>query len=199
MKKVISIGLGGRNFTIDEDAYERLQAYLEHFRSRLVGGARPGTGSMTPDQAKEVMDDLEMRIADLFEKEVDAPSRVVGLDLVNRITAQLGMPDGGSEEPSGSAYFAGTVPEGEKVPRKFYRNPDDRVIAGVCSGIAAYLNIDVVIVRVLMVVLLLSASAGFWLYVIIWIAAPKAVTAAQKCEMNGLPVTAGNMARFAPK
>ena len=199
MKKVINIGLGGRNFTIDEDAYERLQAYLEHFRSKLVGGSRPGTGSMTPDQAKEVMDDLEMRIADLFEQEINGPSRVVGIDLVTRVAAQLGMPDGSSEETSGPSSFAGTTPEGEKPPKKFYRNPDDKVIAGVCSGIAAYLNIDVVIIRILMVVLLLSASAGFWLYIIIWIAAPKAETAAQKCEMFGLPVTAGNMARFAKK
>ena len=203
MKKVINAGLGGRSFTLDEDAYERLQSYLEHFRIKLVGGARPGTGSMTPDQAKEVMDDLEMRIADLFLKEVGSEERVVSLELVNRVTAQLGMPDGSAEQSEGKAYYS--APENSAEPgsdspqRKFYRNMDDRVIAGVCSGLAAYFNIDVVIVRVLMVVLLLSASAGFWLYIIVWLVAPKAQTPAQKCEMNGLPVTAENMARFARK
>ena len=196
MKKVINVGLGGRSFTLDEDAYQRLQSYLEHFRAKLVGGTRPGTGSMTPDQAKEVMDDLEMRIADLFLKEVGGEERVVSLDLVSRVTAQLGMPDGSAEQ--GDAAEDG-APEGEKAQRKFYRNMDDRVIAGVCSGLAAYFNVDVVLVRVLMVVLLFSASAGFWLYLIVWIVAPKALTPAQKCEMNGLPVTAGNMARFARK
>lgn len=193
MKKVINVGIGGRSFTIDEDAYVRLQAYLDHFRAKLLGGERAGTGSMTADQAKEVLDDLEMRIADLLQTEVDGGARVVTLDMVSRVAAQLGMPDGSREQESGN----NGADSPDKPAKKFYRNPDDRVIAGVCSGIASYLNIDVVLVRVLMVVLLFTASAGFWLYVIIWLVAPKAMTPAQKCEMNGWPVTADNMARFA--
>ena len=196
MKQVIQVGLEGRSFTLDEDAYERLQSYLEHFRAKLSGGPQPGTGSMTPDQAKEVMDDLEMRIADLFLKEVGSEERVVSLELVKRVTAQLGMPDGSTEQSDAPEEGA---PETGHAQRKFYRNMDDRVIAGVCSGLAAYFNVDVVLVRVLMVALLFSASAGFWLYLIVWLVAPKAQTPAQKCEMNGLPVTAENMARFAWK
>ena len=74
---------------------------------------------------------------------------------------------------------------------------DDRRIGGVCSGIALYLDVDVVIVRILMLVALICGTLGFWIYVICWIAVPEAITPAQKCEMHGLPVTAENMAKFA--
>ena len=80
--------------------------------------------------------------------------------------------------------------------KKIYRDYDNRRIAGVCAGLATYLDIDVVLARVLMLVALVAGTAGFWIYVICWIAIPKAVTAIQKCEMNGLPVTAENLARF---
>ncbi|MBR5049780.1 MAG: PspC domain-containing protein [Desulfovibrio sp.] len=80
--------------------------------------------------------------------------------------------------------------------KKIYRDYDNRRIAGVCAGLATYLDIDVVLARVLMLVALVAGTAGFWIYVICWIAIPKAVTATQKCEMNGLPVTAENLAKF---
>ena len=83
-----------------------------------------------------------------------------------------------------------------ELPRKLYRDPYDRMIAGVCSGLAQYFGLDTALIRVLMVVLLVTGTAGFWIYIILWIIAPKAETAAQQCEMHGLPVTAENMARF---
>ena len=82
------------------------------------------------------------------------------------------------------------------VPKRMYRDCDNRRLGGVCSGLSIYLDIDVVLARVLMLVALVAGTAGFWIYVICWIAIPKAVTATQKCEMHGLPVTAENMARF---
>ena len=68
--------------------------------------------------------------------------------------------------------------------------------AGVCSGISLYLGIDVVIIRVLFLVALLCGSAGFWIYVVFWIAAPAAVTAAEKCEMRGVKATAENIKKY---
>lgn len=186
MKKVLNIGLGGRSFIIDEDAYNRLQAYLEHFRSKLAG-----------DPSQEIMEDLESRIAELFLKEIANPSQqTVGLALVERVTSQLGMPDGAAEPGADTPPYERAVP---KLPKKLYRNPDERVIGGVCSGLSSFIGLDLTVVRVLMVVLFFSATAGFWLYVILWIVTPKAVTPAQKCEMFGLPVTAENMARFSRK
>ncbi len=196
MKKVMNASIGGAGFLLDEDAFLRLQAYLQAFRERLATGS-----GQVGYQAGEVMDDLEARIAELFRSEVGVSSRVVDLELTNKVIAQLGMPDGGSfTDGAGSAKQEGKGPrpfwEKGELPRKLYRDPYDRMIAGVCSGLAQYFGLDTALIRVLMVVLLVTGTAGFWIYIILWIIAPKAETAAQQCEMHGLPVTAENMARF---
>jgi len=189
MKKVLNISLANRSFAIEEDAYNRMREYLEHFRTRLASTSGTAFG-----QNSEVMEDLESRISELLLQEVGTDGRVVGLDLVDRITRQLGMPDGAPEFPY--TDDARPEPDQEKPRKKVYRDYDNRRIAGVCAGLANYLDIDVVLARALMLVALIAGTAGFWIYVICWIAIPKAVTPTQKCEMNGLPVTAENLARY---
>ena len=100
------------------------------------------------------------------------------------------------------------MPDGSPVPgsepadntetraRKLYRDVSDRRIAGVCAGLAAYFEVDVVLVRIIMLVALVAGSIGFWLYVILWIAVPKATTAAEQCELRGLAPTAENLAKY---
>ena len=181
MKKVIETCVGNRNFSLDEDAYARLDEYLTHFRDRLT--------NTTAAQNNEIMSDLEDRIAELFTSETYG-NRVVSLAIVEKIIAQLGMPDG-CAEPSGNAQT-----QEQAVKKKIYRDMDNKSIAGVCSGLAEYLDIDVVIVRVVMLIALIAWSAGFWIYLILWIVVPKAITPAQKCEMHGEPATAENMMKY---
>lgn len=189
MKKVLNISLANRSFTLEEDAYNRLSEYLEHFRARLAASS-----GVPYTQNAEVMEDLEARIAELFAPEAGTDGRVVKLALVERVTQQLGMPDGAPENPeAGPAPAAGNAP----AQKRIYRDYDNRRIAGVCAGLATYLDIDVVLTRVLMLVALVAGLAGFWIYAICWIAIPKATTPTQKCEMYGLSVTAENLARFA--
>src|SRR5574344_1778254 len=88
MKKVLNVGIGGRTFVINEDAYQKLDAYIEKFRQKTQMGF----------QTKEVIDDLEMRIADLFTESLGNNRDVVSLTLVNQVISQLGMPDGSSGE-----------------------------------------------------------------------------------------------------
>lgn len=183
MKKVENIGIGGRSFIIDEDAYNRLSVYLDNFRSKLDVA-----------QSSEVMDELESRISEIFAAKVGNSSQVVSLSMVEEVVSQLGMPDGSKEKNTSKEYDSR-----QNVTKKFYRDVDNKAIGGVCSGLAAYFNIDVLLVRIILVALLICASAGFWIYVILWIVAPKAVTAAQKCEMRGWPVTAENMAKVSLK
>lgn len=190
MKRVLNISLGSRSFTLEEDAYKRLSEYLEHFRTRLVASS-----GVPISQNAEVMEDLESRIAELFTQEVGGDGRVVGIDLVERVTRQLGMPDGKPETPPTDG--ADAAESEEPVRKKIYRDGENRRIAGVCAGLATYLDIDVVLARVLMLVAFIAGTAGFWIYVICWIAIPKATTPTQKCEMYGLPVTAENLAKFA--
>ncbi len=187
MKTVVNVGIGGRSFVMDSDAYARLDNYLTKFKQSAGMGV----------QTKEVMDDLEDRIAELFTESLSAYKDVVDIQLVNSVIAQLGMPDGepftdGTETGKGDTQ---TV-RPQSAPRKFYRDNGNKSIGGVCSGLALYLNLDVTLIRVIFVLCFFMGSASFWLYIFLWIVAPAAVTAAQKCEMHGLPVTAENLNRF---
>ncbi|MCI1779054.1 MAG: PspC domain-containing protein [Bacteroidales bacterium] len=195
MKKVVNVGIGGKSFAIDEDAYRRMNDYLEKFKSCTKMGV----------QTKEVMDDLEERIAELFSAKIDTFKDVVDLKLVTEVIAQLGMPDGSSYQfDDSSNYRSGNYDDSFEYKEihpehKLFRDPDDKAIGGVCSGLAAYLNIDVTLIRVIFVVLMLAGSTGLWIYIILWIVMPLAQTPAQKCEMHGIPVTAENMRRFSRK
>ena len=104
MKKVVNVSVGGRSFSLDEDAYARLTAYFDHFRARLDRD--------TQSAKEEVMSDLENRIAELFDQGTGGASyRVVNLALVIKVVEQLGMPDG-SKEPY-SAYSENKASEGD--------------------------------------------------------------------------------------
>jgi phage shock protein PspC (stress-responsive transcriptional regulator) len=147
------------------------------------------------------MEDIEERICELFSSEVGQGSRVVNLALVEKVVSQLGMPDGSAEPDAGNASSSScaktsSASSEDKPKKKLYRDMEGKTIAGICSGLAIYLDLDPAIVKIVMLVVLLMASAGLWIYIILWFAVPKAETPAQKCEMYGLPVTAENMARF---
>lgn len=188
MKRILNVAIGGRSFIMDEDACDKLRDYLETFKDK----ARMGY------YTDEVMDELEMRIAEIFTECLrNSRQDVVDMALVEKIIAQLGMPDGSEGGPD-EGY---TVHDrGEKrepwAGKRLFRDPDSRIIGGVCSGLAAYFDIDTLLVRVLAVFLLLCGSSGFWIYVILWIAMPVARTATDKCMMRGLPLTIANLRRF---
>lgn len=184
MKKVVNAGIGGRSFVIDEDAYQKLDRYLEKFRERTRMGVQTG----------DVMEDLEQRIAELFSEYLKTGQEVVNLTLVNKIIAQLGMPDGEAMEDDFTSKKE-TNYSGYAV-KKLYRDPENKRIGGVCSGLALYLNVDVVLLRVLFAIAFFMGGTGFWAYIIFWIVAPLATTATQKCEMRGIPVTAENLRKY---
>ncbi len=190
MKKTINVAVGGCSFTIDEDAYNALNEYLERFKSAIV---KTG-GSLN------VLDELEVRIADMLKGKLGG-RQVVDLAMTEEVIGQLGYPEGYSEpdEQDGMKqrnewHYSGS--DGEKPVRKLFRDPDNRKIAGVCSGLALFLGVDVVLIRVIFLVAFICGSAGFWIYLVIWIAAPEARTAAEKCELRGIPANAENIRRF---
>ena len=184
MKKTLNIGIGGKSFIIDEDAHDRLKQYLETFRSRLTG-----------EQGGEVMNDIEARIAELLQENLGSGQQSVSLALVNQITAQLGMPDGKPEFNNENKEYKEETTMSNPV-KKLYLDVESKKLAGVCSGLAAYFDIDVTLIRILFLAGLLVGGFAFWLYIIIWIVAPKALTPAQKCELRGMEANAENMAQF---
>ena len=189
MKKTVSAAIGSKNFIIDEDAYSRLDTYLKAFRSRL--GSTAG--------ADDIMRDLEDRISELLACHVRPDGGVVTLDMIEIIASQIGMPDSTSagSSSSGQSYsYTGSQASGKKARRKFYRDPDKRSIAGVCSGLAEYTDTDLTIIRIIAVILLLCFSCGFWIYLVFWLVAPLAKTPTEKCELRGLEPTYENLSQF---
>ena len=181
MKKTINAAIGGCSFTIDEDAYKVLDEYLADFRKALESGSGNAAA----------MDELEGRIADLLKDKL-AEGETVDFSTAQQVVGQLRYPKGYRQE--NGYHYSGT--DGERPARKLFRNPDDKKIAGVCSGIALFLGVDVTLIRILFLVALICGSAGFWIYLVIWIAAPEAKTAAEKCELRGIPVNEENIRRF---
>lgn len=191
MKKTLNVAIGGCSFIIDEDACNEISNYLDRFKAAI------GTST----SSTEIMDELECRIADLLKAKLGGRD-VVSLAMVKDVVAQLGFPEGykdttdnqaGDQSGSGTGDYNNSY---ERPVRKLFRDPDDKKIAGVCSGLSLFLGVDVVVIRVIFLVALICGSAGFWIYLVIWIAAPEARTAAEKCELRGIPATAENIRRF---
>lgn len=178
MKKTVNVAIGGCSFIIDEDAYNVMSEYLENFKGALESSSA----------SNDVMDELETRIADLLKQKM-AGREVVNLKIVEEIIGQVGYPEGYKEVNN-------TNNENMSAPKRLFRDPDDKKIGGVCSGLALFLGIDVVFIRIIFLIALLFVGGGFWAYVIFWIVAPEARTAVEKCEMRGLPPTAENIRRF---
>lgn len=185
MKKTINAAIGGCSFVIDDNAYDALSEYLRRFESAL------GNSSVSRTQMAE----LEARIADLLKAGLGG-REVVDKALVDSVVGQLGYPAGYQPDSGSQNYGQQGTWNGSRPVKKLFRDTDSKMLGGVCSGLALYLDIDVVVVRVLFLIALICGTAGFWIYVIIWIVAPEARTAAEKCEMRGLPVSAENMRRF---
>ncbi|MDR1810524.1 MAG: PspC domain-containing protein [Prevotella sp.] len=178
MKKIMEVSIGGYSFALEEDAYFRLKDYLARFEATIADR----------QEAKEVMEDVEARVAEIFEKERKYPSHVITVEMVNAVIGQLGeIESDGREIPNNDS---------QQTEKRFFRDPDNKMIAGVCSGLAAYFSIDVVVVRILFLIGLIFYTTTFWAYVIIWIATKPAVTILQKLRMRGIPPTAENIRKY---
>jgi len=146
---------------------------------------------LSEDEKKEVMNDIEARIAELFTERLQKNKKVVNIDDVQEIINVLGKPsqytDEDDEEPE--------APKSKKKrARRFYRDPENAVLGGVGAGIAAYFSWDVTWVRIALVILALISSGNLIpIYLLVWIIAPKAVTASQRLEMQGEDVTVDNI------
>ena len=186
MKKVVSKGIGGYSFQMEEEASRILQEYIEQFKTKL-GEA---------EDVSEIMDDIEARIAEILREEISSPNQVVGEGLIRQVVARMGMPDGSNDF---TEYHVPYTNKKRSNSRRLFRNPDDRKIAGICGGMGAYFGIDSTLVRILFVLGFLLGFVTFLIYIILWICVQDARTPAQKLQMQGLPVTAENLLRYSAK
>lgn len=91
------------------------------------------------------------------------------------------------------AFPGSATLEEDKSIKKFYRDPDRKVVGGVATGVASYFGVDVGVVRFLWVLSIFLFGTGFLLYIILWVIAPAANTLTEKMEMQGEPITLSNI------
>ena len=182
MKKTFTINISGTVFHIEEDAYEVLQKYLVKLKSHF--------GS--DEEGKEILADIEARIAEIFSEKAPEEKKVVTLVWVDEVIETMGTPEDFAEEQGEEEEESFQAETTRK--RRLYRDPDHRVLGGVSGGLGAYFNMDPVILRIIFVILFfITSGAGLIAYIILWIAVPKAKTTAQRLEMRGQEATVKNI------
>lgn len=179
MKKTFTINISGTVFYIEEDAYEKLQEYILKLKQHFDTGA----------EGQEIISDIEARIAELFSEKSDDKKTVVTSAWVDEVIDRMGTPEDIIEVDMEEQE----EPVSSKRKRRLYRDPDRRILGGVCGGLGAYFNMDPVILRIIFVVLFLINGIGLLAYLILWIAVPKAVNTSQRLEMRGQEVTVSNI------
>lgn len=184
MKKTLTINLNNIVFNIDDDAYEMLQAYLKDVEKHL-----------SEEEKKEVMADIEARIAEIFNESLKRNKTVINIEDVEEIITVLGKPSQYADEDENiEEKNTQQASSNKSRSRRYYRDPENAVLGGVAAGISAYFGWDVTWVRIaLVLIVLIGWGTIIPIYLIVWLIAPKATTVAQRLEMQGEDVTVENI------
>jgi phage shock protein PspC (stress-responsive transcriptional regulator) len=186
MNKTVNINLAGTFFHIDEDAYGKLNRYLNAIKRSFSD----------PQGRDEIIKDIEARIAELFSERIDNHKQVITIKELDEVIAIMGQPedyaiDDDNFTGSSSDYQYEHQSKGYK---KLFRDTDNKYIGGVSSGLGHYIGMDAVWVRLIWVLLTIFSSGTFILiYIIFWILVPEAITTADKLTMRGEPVNISNI------
>ena len=197
MKTTVNINISGQSFIIDEDAFQHLSVYLNNIKSRFSN----------ENEAKEVVEDIEARIAELFITTSTASRSVVSMQQVEQVIAKLGKPedifmeDESSESKSNFNAGASQSNHQNRSNARLFRNPDDKKVSGLLSGISAYFGLaDPSILRIIFVVLCVFSAGTLAIpLIVIYIGLsailPLANTASEKLQMRGEDVNLNNIKR----
>lgn len=191
MKTTITINLGGIVFHIDDDAYEMLNTYLIAIEKQFA----------SDDERNEVMADIEARLSELFKEALGEKRDVIMTEDVSKIIEIMGEPqdfmdeEAAQESTGTSAHESKRKRRDYKATKRLYRDPDNRVLGGVCGGLGAYFNTDPILFRIIFILIFFGMGSGLIIYIILWIAIPEASTTTQKLEMRGEAVTIENIKR----
>ncbi|MEX2380229.1 MAG: PspC domain-containing protein [Vicingaceae bacterium] len=178
MNQTVTVNISGLVFYIEVGAYEQLNNYLETIKHYF----------RNEEGKEEIIADIEARIAELFKEELSEGKEVVTQAHVDKVIAIMGEPEAYIDEEADAEE-----PKQEKGKKKFtskklYRDEDDNVLGGVCSGIAHYFGIDRIWFRIAFLIAFFGYGSGLLLYLILWIIIPAAKTTAEKLEMKGEPI-----------
>jgi phage shock protein PspC (stress-responsive transcriptional regulator) len=195
MQRIIQINIAGRIIPIEEDAYLLIKDYINALERQFAN----------EDGNDEIIQDIENRIAELFQIRLQSGAPAIDRSDVQKVIDTLG-PASELNDPKTTNYTSRSArmpvpyipPAGNQqdyfnsqasyTHDRLYRNPFDKIIGGVCSGIANYFDIDPVLVRLIFVVMLFVFGTGVLAYIIAWIVIPVAKTPDELQYMrNGNP------------
>ena len=187
MNKTVNINLAGIFFHIDEDAYLKLQRYLEAIKR-----------SFTDSQGRsEIIADIEARIAELFAERIQNEKQVVGVKLVDEVITIMGQPEDylvDDEIFEDEPQHKHNQKSGTKPSKKLYRDTDNSYVGGVAAGLSHYLGIESIWTRLIWLLLVIGSGGTFiFIYVIFWALVPEAKTTAEKLTMTGDAVNISNI------
>lgn len=194
MNEIKKCSISGISFTLDKEAYARLEEYISSLKKAY---------DHNPDGA-EIIADIEARIAELILSALSDAGQTVRKPLIENIIAQLGC----AEDISGESAADEPIKSDTRIPRRLYRDVENAKLGGVCAGLGKYFDVDTVWIRLIIMLPLVLMLAGpmvsskclsgvsanifvmlMLAYIIMWFAVPSAKSARQKLEMNGEPVT----------
>lgn len=176
MKQVININFQGRVVPIESSAYEILKNYIDSLSRHFAA----------EEGKEEIINDIESRIGELFQESIKAGSTCITDEDVNAIIRNMGRPEDFETEDNSAFVNNATAQNRQQQssssagsftrPHRLYRDENNKVLGGVCSGLAHYFNIDVTVVRVVFAISFLCFGFGFLPYIILWIAVPSTAT-----------------------
>lgn len=177
MKKVININFQGRVVPIEESAYEILQQYITSLRNYFAN----------EEGRDEIVNDIESRIGELFDDRLKKGASCIADEDVNSVMNNMGRPSDfekaeqedapnngpqATAQPNAGQQSTSGNSQQTTSKKRLYRDESDKLLGGVCSGIAHYFGLDPAIVRIAFALLLILGGSGFLLYIILWIVLP---------------------------
>ena len=159
MKKTFTISLGHSVFNVEEDAYDILKMYLDSIKNYF----------QKMENDSEIISDFELRIAENFSSKLSSGKQYINLSDVKEVIQIMGSLDDFQEIYNDTENETENIKEEKKTNNKLYRDSSNRIIAGVCSGVAEYFKIDPIIVRVLFFI---AVPLNLIVYIIFWIGIP---------------------------
>jgi phage shock protein PspC (stress-responsive transcriptional regulator) len=190
MRKVITGNLNGNAYQFEEPAFEAVRTYLDNAAAKFTGN---------PDRA-EILADLEQAIADKCDTFLGRHKTVVSLEEARHILRAMGPVEGNAPERGESSTSAGHAAAAvASRRRRLYRLPREGMLGGVCAGLAASFDVDVVWVRLAYVLLTFATGIWFFVWLVQLCITPKAITAEEIAAAHGEPLTAREVLERARK
>lgn len=180
MQKIIQITIGGRVIPIEEFAYASLNNYISSLEMQFAGEVG----------RDEIILDIEARIAELFASKLETGAQAIVQSDVQKVIETLGSASDLNDHTQQDSTMppppnTGYVPPHSTNTRRLYRNPNDKMLGGVCSGIANYFDIDTVLVRLVFAIMFFTAGIGLLGYILAWIIIPMPRTPQEMQQMRG--------------